>query len=140
MGYYVRFLERKTELQPWKLQFITHKKIDTVASKAKRPRKEWDIPQRKWSALGFHSQMGFEIARSRAKQLNAQLELRRQEERRRIIEEQIAKLDLKAHAFLPDFFKDEFEMKFISSRYDDVKWKRRTMTSWRAAQRMLIEV
>ncbi|MBI1859552.1 MAG: hypothetical protein HYR96_01370 [Deltaproteobacteria bacterium] len=140
MGYYIRFLERKTELQPWKLQFITYKKTDTRDSKAQRPRKEWDIPQIKWQPLGFHSNMTLEIARARAKQLNAQLELRLQEERRKAIDEKFASLETETRAVLPEIFKDEFELRFISSRYDDPKWQRRMMTSWRATQRMLIEI
>lgn len=84
--------------------------------------------------------MTLEVARIRAKQLNAQLELRRQEERRRKLEEKFDVLDVKSQAALPNIFKDEFEIRFITSRYDDPKWRKRMMTSWRAAQRMLIEV
>ena len=81
MGYYVRSLSWKKSEPHWKLQFISYKMQDLRASKAKKPKKEWDIPAERWRNLGFHPQMTITEALSRAKQLNAQAYLKRQEER-----------------------------------------------------------
>ena len=140
MGYYVRLLANKKSFPNWKLQFITQKKEFAKESKAKIPRKEWDIPKNRWISLGFGPQMNHDQARIRATQLNAQLELKRQEERRQRIEAQIELLQLKTVAVMPEIFKEEFETKYIYSRFTDPRWQRRFLTDWRAAQRMLLEV
>ena len=41
---------------------------------------------------------------------------------------------------MPDVYKDEFELKYTTRRFQSDGWKKRFMTSWRAAQRMLIEI
>ncbi len=76
-------------------------------------------------ALGFHSNMSLEVSRVRAKQLNSQIEVRRQEERQRSLDEKMAELDANLRAVLPEIFKDEFELQYISSRHDDPQWQER---------------
>lgn len=83
MGYYIRELKNKSQLPRWKIQFITYKKEDTKTSNAQKPRKEWDVPTRRWNSLGFKTSMSLEQAHSRAKQINAQIEIKRQESRRK---------------------------------------------------------
>lgn len=95
MGYYIRQLKRKRRAPNWKIQFLSYKKIRLAESDAKRPRREWDIPQSQWLSLGFLPSMTVEQAKMRVKQINAQLELKRQEERKRKIEIENQNLDLK---------------------------------------------
>lgn len=129
MGYYIRSISRKELCPQWKIQFITQKKEFARESQAKIPRKEWDIPKGRWSSIGFSATMNIDEARTRAKQLNAQLELGRQEERRRKIETEVNNLNLKFAATLPEIFKIEFELKYIRSRYDDPQWEKRALTN-----------
>lgn len=86
MGYYIRELKNKKQSPHWKVQFITYKKEDTKSSNAQKPRKEWDLPLRRWNALGFKDTMTLEQARSRTKQINAQIEIKRQESRHLVFE------------------------------------------------------
>ena len=57
MGYYIRKLKNKSQLPHWKIQFITYKKSETQESNAQKPRKEWDVPSRRWNSLGFKDSM-----------------------------------------------------------------------------------
>ena len=140
MGYYIRELKNKSQLPHWKIQFITYKKAETQNSNAQKPRKEWDVPTRRWNSLGFKDSMTLEQARCRAKQINAQIEIKRQESRRKKIEEDYEKLQTAFTAAMTEVFKEEFELKYITGRYQNPDWKRRFEVSWRAAQRMLIAV
>jgi hypothetical protein len=140
MGYYVRELKGKGGPPLWKLQFLSYKKEHNRNSTAKKPRKEWDIPKARWMALGFQELMTIDQARSRARQINAQLETKRQEERRKKIEEDSESLRQKFTAAIPDVYKKEFELKYLTGRFQIQSWKKRFLTSWNAAQRMLVEV
>lgn len=80
MGYQIKFLPFKKSLPQWKVQFISFKKSDTQNSKAKKPKREWDISKDRWLSLGFSESMTINEAKSRARQLNAQGNLKRQEE------------------------------------------------------------
>ncbi len=84
--------------------------------------------------------MTLEQAKCRAKQLNARIDIKRQESRRKQIEDDYAKLETKFMATMPDVFKEEFELKYITNRYRNPGWKRRFEVGWRAAQRMLLEI
>ncbi len=70
MGYYIRELKSKSKSKSknqnprWKVQFISYKKQYTASSNARKPRKDWDIPKRRWTALGFKDSMSLEQARS----------------------------------------------------------------------------
>lgn len=68
MGFYVKRLLNKKSLPYWKVQFISWKLEDTKASKAKKPKREWDISKDRWQSLGFVKTMTFEEAKSRARQ------------------------------------------------------------------------
>ncbi len=83
MGYYVKPLPKRKSTPNWKIQYISWKKADTKASKAIKPKKETDIPRNRWSVLGFHKGLTFEEAKARAKQLNAQVSFKRQEEKKK---------------------------------------------------------
>ncbi len=87
MGYYVRALPNKKSEPNWKVQYVSFKKSDYKDSKAKFPKKEWDISIDRWCALGFYRYMTLEEAKVRARQLNSQLEIKRQEEQFLKIEE-----------------------------------------------------
>src|SRR5689334_336258 len=95
MGFYIRCLKNKHSQPIWKVQFLSYTKEDTKNSIAQKPRREWDIEQRRWQALGFQETMSVEQARARARQLKAQIETRRQEERRRKIEKEYQALNQK---------------------------------------------
>lgn len=139
MGYYVRQTKNKRLTPNWKVQFISYKKQDCVTD-AKKPRKEWNIPRQRWLPLGFHESMSFEQAQARAKQINAQLEIKRQEELRRKIELEYDTLKTQCNAAVPEIYKTEFELKFISRPHHTKSSKKRFYTSWSATQRMLQEI
>lgn len=88
MGYYVRLLPNKKSAPKWRVQYISYKKADTKNSKAKKPAKEWNLSKYRWQSLGFTRFMTVDEAKARAKQLNAQLHLKRQEEKIQKIEDE----------------------------------------------------
>lgn len=140
MGYYIRELKNKRQLPHWKVQFLSYKKVDIKDSTAKRPRKEWDISKERWSALGFQPSMSSDQAKARAKQLNAQRASKRQEERRKKFDDVQRNLNQKFTASIPELYKEEFELKYLTGRFQNTGWKKRFLTSWNAAQKMLIEI
>lgn len=140
MGYSIRKLPNKSKLPHWKRQFISYKKPYSNNSIAKKPRKKWDICRSRWQTLGFHESMNLDQAKSRGRQLNAQLEIRKQEEKRRSLEEEELFFKTKFMAAMPEVYKDEFEKKYLSGRYRNPGWERRFWVAWRASQRMLAEV
>lgn len=80
MGYFIKRLPFRKSSPKWKVQFVSYKKMDIKPEcRAKKPRREWNIPKARWQALGFNTFMTLEEARSRAKQLNDQQHLKRQE-------------------------------------------------------------
>lgn len=139
MGYYIRS-DKKNQTQAWRVQYITYQKKYAKESNAKKPRKEWNIPKRRWQSLGFQESMSIEQAQSRAWQLNTHIEKRRQEERRKKLEDEHVALETKFMSALPHVYKTEFEQKYLYGRFNNAGWRRRFQTSWRAAQRMLIEI
>ncbi|MCB0404739.1 MAG: hypothetical protein KDD51_08115 [Bdellovibrionales bacterium] len=144
MGYYVKAQPKKKSLPHWKLQYISFKKTDTTLSKAKKPKREWDISKDRWLGLGFNKQMTLEEARARARQINAQLHLRRQEEQIRKIEEEQAEFQLRYDSILPTEFVAEFELRFIRKRdsqtMQGLRKNTRSYTVWRASQKMIVAV
>jgi len=146
MGYYVRLLSRKKKAPNWKLQFVSARLADRrETSVAKAPKRTWDISKDRWRSLGFHSAMTVEEARARSKQLNAQLHLKRQEERLRKIEGERITFRLRNDSVLPDEFVAEFEERFIRARgvFTEAQRKRRSKqryTTWRAAQKIIVLV
>lgn len=144
MGYYVKFLPDKKSAPSWKVQFVSYKKEDTKDSKAKKPKHAWDVSKPRWPALGFHNAMTLEEARVRAKQLNAQLILKRQEEQIRKIEQIQAQTQRRYDAVLPSEFVTEFEARFIRKRDSQtdqgLRKNTRSYTVWRAAQRLIAAI
>lgn len=65
----------------WKVQFISYKSADRSGTKIRWPKKKWDVPRDRWRALGFLIRMDIQEAKARAKQLNAQALMAKQEKR-----------------------------------------------------------
>lgn len=143
MGYYIRSLKNKKTSPKWKVQYISYKKRDQKkTSKAKIPKRAWDIPKDRWRYLGFHASMNIEEAKVRAKQLNTQVHLKLQEERLKKIREKENSLHLRYQAMLPPEFVEEFEELFIYkkghlSEKARKQKSRRKATAWKAAKRMI---
>jgi hypothetical protein len=144
MGYYIKSIPLKKSLPKWKVQFVSFKKTDTTHSKAKKPKREWDIKRGRWGSLGFYELMNLTEAKARAKQLNADHHLKRQEARIREIQEKQDQKQLLFDSVLPQEFADEFELRFIQPRVNRselLKGKRnRAYVLWRAAQRLAIAI
>jgi hypothetical protein len=81
MGNYVRALPWKKSDPWWKLQFVSYKSQDIKSSNSIKAKKEWDVDPDRWRTIGFHKMMSLDEARIRARQLNAQEFVKRQEER-----------------------------------------------------------
>lgn len=113
MGYYVKARPEKKAAPHWKVQFISFRKEDTAGSTAKKPKREWDIHRDRWPALGFNAFMTLDEARVRAKQLNAQHHLRRQEQELKRIECSQELVQRRYDCVLPSEFVAEFELRFI---------------------------
>lgn len=141
MGYYVKGLPNKKSNPKWRVIYISYKKEDTQESNAKVPKKEWHIPKDRWSSLGFHLSMNADEAKARSRQLNAQIHLKRQEERIKKIADEQAKTQKRYDAVLPEEFVSEFEARFVRKRDSQTdkgqRKKSRVYTTWRAAQRMI---
>jgi len=144
MGYYIRSLPTKKSPPKWKVQFISFKKADASESKAKKPKRHWDISKPRWPSLGFNNFMTKIEARARAKQLNAQFQIKRQEEQLRKIAQEKANEQLRFDAVLPSEFVAEFEARFIRSRNNNIEQNRKRTTRayvrWRSAQRMIAAI
>ncbi len=144
MGYFVKKLPHKKSAPHWKVQFVSYKNEDIKDSTASKPKLEWDVKKPRWYALGFHPHMTLEEARARAKQLNAQLHIKNQEKRVRIIAKEQDKTRRRYDAVLPQEFVAEFEDRFIRKRDSQTEQKLRKSTrayiTWRAAQRLIIAI
>jgi len=140
MGYYVRVIKSKYKARYWKLQFVSHKKKFTTNSDAVKPKKEWDVPKSRWFSLGFQSEMTVEQARARALQLNSKLHAKRIEERFIEIEEKNKDLQKCFNAAIPEFYKEEFEQKYIFGRFNGPVWRKRFLLKWRAVQKLLLVI
>ena len=142
MGYYVRALPWKKSDPRWKVQFVSYKSQDTKDSNAIKAKKEWDVDPDRWRTLGFHKMMSLDEARIRARQLNAQDFVKRQEERiqRIAIEENNNKK--KYDSVLPIEFVEEFENRFLRTRDAETRKGRRktshARSKWKAAQKMIV--
>lgn len=144
MGYFVKRLPLRKSLPDWKLQFVSYKNEDIKNSKAKKPKREWDVKKGRWQALGFHGFMTLEEARVRAKQLNAQLHIKRQEVRIRELEANRSAAQKRYDSMLPEEFVAEFESRFIRKRDSQTEQGLRKNTrayiTWRAAQRLIVAI
>ncbi len=145
MGYnYVKALPKKRTEPMWKVQYVSFKKSDTKDSMVKYSKKEWDTSKDRWSTLGFHKYMSIDEAKVRARQLNSQLEIKRQEERLIKIAEENKNFQKRFYSVLPDEFVSEFEKRFMRKRDSEVdRGNRRTsraMHIWKAAQKMIVSI
>lgn len=144
MGYYVKSIPWKQSLPKWKVQFISFKKTDTAHSRAKKPKREWDIKKDRWGSLGFYDLLTLGEARARAKQLNADQFIKRQEARIKKIHEDQKLKQLSYDSVLPQEFADEFELRFIISRVNSQNLKagrrNRAYVLWRAAQKLIVAI
>jgi len=139
MGYYVRALLWKKSSPLWKLQFVSYKKCHAAASSAVKPKKEWDIPPRQWATLGFTPSMDIKCARTRASQLNAQVKIKADEERRCQVDHAAGLFERETQAKFPDLFKREFETRFIIGRAERAHC-RGAMAHWRGAQKAIMNL
>ncbi len=130
----MRPLPNKKSLPAWKVQFISYKD----------GKKEWDIPSDRWATLGFNKFMSVKEGQSRARQLNAQRHLKRQEYRIRKLQLDRKESHRRYDAFLPMEFVAEFEARFIRKRDSQTesggRRNTRTFVAWNAAQRMITGV
>ena len=143
MGYFIKNLPLRKSSPKWKLQFVSYRRADIKPEcRAKKPKREWDLPKPRWQALGLNTFMTPEEARSRAKQLNAQHHLKRQEVQLKKTAEEQAKLTVRYDAVLPSEFTAEFESRFIRKRdsqtIQGLRKNTRAYTTWRAAQRLIM--
>jgi hypothetical protein len=86
MGYYVKSQPWKKSAPLWKVQFISFKRADTANSRAKKPKREWDIAKSRWPGLGFNAFMTLDEARVR------ECQIKRQEEQLKKLEEDQANI------------------------------------------------
>ena len=146
MGYYIRFLKNKKSVPNWKVQYISLRKKDRkITSTAKAKKTTWDVAKHRWSVLGFHTTMHLDEAQVRAKQLNSQLLLKKQEEKIKVMQDQQNQFQLRYNSILPEEFVSEFEERFVRARdiVEESKKKVRNknrFTVWRAAQKIIIKV
>lgn len=143
MAYYVRHLLRKKSAPQWKVQYVSYKKSDQREGiSAEMPKRTWDIPKDRWRVLGFHHWMSLREAQARTRQLNAQLQLKRQEECLKKARERERDFRLRHEASLPDEFVCEFEARFVLPRgilspEQRRRCTKRRYTIWHAAERMI---
>ena len=140
MGYYIRYQPNKKSFPNWKIQFITQKKDLTKGSLAKFPSKTWDVPKDRWYELGFRREMSLDEARGRQKQLNAQINLKRREEKRLMFEKEVKLLNQKCDGFLPEIYREEFELRYFYGGRIKRILKNKDLSHWRLAQKMILEI
>jgi hypothetical protein len=93
------------------------------------------VPQEQWNTLGFHPAMTREEAQARAKQLNSQQHLQKQEKKRIAIVSRLQQEDAIQSAYLPTHLVEEFESTRLIPKLTSSKDK--TMSNWRAAKRLI---
>ena len=84
--------------------------------------------------------MDIREAQSRSEQLNAQLFLKRQEERRLKFEHQATEFEKKCIGYLPPLFKEEFEQRYFFTRFKNRKSLSKQLCHWRTAKKVILEV
>ena len=104
MGYYIRRLPMKKSIPCWKIQFVSGKRKHARNTSTLYPRRTWDIPQERWAELGIHKHLTLQDAVTRQRQLNAQLSIKRREERRLVLEEREKIFAEKTAGFIPTIY------------------------------------
>lgn len=143
MGYRVKELPTKKTEPKWKVQYISYKKKDIKNFNQSNPRKTWDIEKERWRTLGFYKYMNLDEARTRSKQLNAQKDIKAQEERIKKSLEKNQEFQKRFDSVLPEEFTSEFEKRFVTKTFlsADRKYGRnRALARWRAAQKLIIAI
>lgn len=145
MGYSVKSVPGKKSAPQWRVQYTSFKKADWPKNtRAKVPKKEWNISKDRWHSLGFNKFMTLEEAKARAKQLNAQAHIKRQEEKIKKIADEQFKTQKRYDSVLPMEFVEEFELRFVqkkdSQTESGTRKRSRAYTAWRAAQRMITAI
>lgn len=128
MGYLIKKIHSKRETtRKWKVQYETWKN---------GVRKIEDLPLEDYLGLGFDPKKTIEEAKERKTQLNAQEELKRQQERRNAINARLEQEKLEQTAYLPANMVKEFEDTILFARGDNPK----LASHWAAAKRILCEL
>lgn len=140
MGYCIKKLSKKKSEPKWKVQYTSRKKEDAINKDVKFPSRSWDIPKSRWSGLGVRKGMRIEEAKERCSQLNAQATLKRNEELRIKYQEKLKQEDLKARAYLPQIYKDEFEQRYFYDRDREKIKKNKNLVHWRSAQKLMLDL
>lgn len=97
MGYSVKSVPGKKSVPQSRVQYTSYKRSDWPENtKAKVPKKEWNLSKDRWSSLGFNKLMTLEEAKARARPLNAQDHMKHQEERIKKIAEEQSKVQKRA--------------------------------------------
>jgi len=147
MGYYVKKLVNKRAEPKWKIQFVSYKKEHIkklTSTKSKKPKKTWDIDKDRWKSLGFYKYMSVDEARCRCKQINIQIELKRQEEY--FIQQQFKEKEFQKRfdSIMPEEFVNEFEKRFLYRRDHGLNDNKRSISKprsvWKAARKMIVSV
>jgi hypothetical protein len=84
--------------------------------------------------------MKIESARERQRQLNAQLRLKREEERRFQFEQQGKDLNMKYLAAFPESFCADFEKRFVFGRSPSPAYRKSNRACWTAAQKLILHL
>lgn len=84
--------------------------------------------------------MTIEQARIRARQLNAQINLKRYEEKRLKSEAEVKEFELKCVGFLPEPLLLQFEERYFAGSRLQRVLKNKELSHWRAAQKLIFEI
>jgi hypothetical protein len=145
MGYYIRAIPEKKHPPKWKLQFVSYKRSEAVNPKSIKPKKEWDVRKHRWRSLGILDSMSLIEARLRARQLNAQATIKKQEAALQRRKEKDLAHALANDALIPLAFRAEFESRFLSrpQRFSSPRSKERQQKAhvlWNAAQKLILHI
>lgn len=101
-------------------------------------RKDRDIPESEWAALGFRRDMSLEEAHACKDSLNALEHVRATAEKRQKIKARLEEEDQVTGAFLSPYLVQEFEQEILYGRTNrDAIQRNKTESHWRAARRVL---
>lgn len=92
------------------------------------------IPESSYLNIGFHPSMTIEQAKERAKQLNAQKELKRRQEKRNSIDSRFKEESLKLNASLPEYLVKEFELLYIDNNTS------KKVIHWRTTKKIMVDL
>lgn len=141
MGYNVKKVPYKNG-NGWKLQMIVYDRESIKGMKSERKIK--DIPKQDWPQHGFSFDMSYEQAKAKQRSLNAQADVKRWGEKKARIRARLDQEETIECAFLPPVFVKEFEKDIffekIARGSEDVKFKNKVESHWRAVKRIIRKV